>query len=256
MTAAHGRRQEERKVKSKRRLFSLASRGSRYQVKIVTALIVVLPLLAFVFLALTMNQSVDVYSGLGRFFIAVLALAVGLIGHFMLQQYAENVVRLRQYLQRIAEGELPETVDLLKSETDIAAIETSLNMILGQMRKKVVMLEQQLALAKEMQETIRAQAREILDAERQRVMIQTLGAACHHIGQPATVLRAYLDLLARETPAGENREKLDECIQATEAIADVLERLRKISESRTVPFRAFDIDNDESRDDAILDIGA
>ncbi len=40
----------------------------------------------------------------------------------------------------------------------------------------------------DMKRTIEAQREEILAAERQRVMIQSLGAACHHLGQPATVV--------------------------------------------------------------------
>lgn len=238
------------------KLLALSSKGTRYHLKIVIALIVVLPLLALAFLSLSANQVLDGYAEFSRICIAVCALAAGVTGYIMLHGYAENVIRLREYLQNIADGTLPEKVDLLKSETDITAIEAYLNMILRQMRTRIRQLENQLSMARDMQETIRRQANEILEAERQRVMIQSLGTACHHIGQPATVLRAYLDLLRRNAGAQKEREQLDECIAATETIAGILEKLRTVSEYRPLPFRTFDSDVSRDREEDILDIGA
>jgi DNA-binding NtrC family response regulator len=57
-----------------------------------------------------------------------------------------------------------------------------------------------------MRETIRRQQDELLESERHRVMIESLGAACHHMGQPATVILAYLELMRRMRDALERGE--------------------------------------------------
>jgi len=236
-----------------KRGFSLTSHGSRHQLRVAMALVLVVPFLTFCFVAWTFFVPSDIYSGPGQIAAAAMALAVAFGGYVMLRHYPENIVRLRDYLKDIALGELPVKVDLLKSEDDITAIEKYLNMVLDELRAKVTLLEQQLAVSHSMQETIKAQAQEIIEAERQRVMIQSLGAACHHIGQPATVLRAYLDMLKRDAPQAADQEKLTECVHAAEAIAEILDKLRKVSTYRTVPFTAFP--DDAAVQDEIIDIG-
>ena len=86
--------------------------------------------------------------------------------------------------------------------------------------------------------TVRRQREELAAAERQRVMIESLGAACHHLGQPATVLRAYLELIRREPLSPAAAAMVDECLRAADALADVLGRLRAAGAYRTVPYLA------------------
>ncbi len=72
-------------------------------------------------------------------------------------------------------------------------------------------------------------------AERQRVMVESIGAACHHLGQPATVLLASLELLQRK-PEGiqlSANELLDTSIEAAESLRTMLHRLNDISEYHT-----------------------
>ncbi|MBN1557919.1 MAG: hypothetical protein JW951_07215 [Lentisphaerae bacterium] len=102
--------------------------------------------------------------------------------------------------------------------------------------------------------TIARQAEHILAAERQRVMLQSIGAACHHVGQPATVLRAHLQHLRRHADHDE-RERLEACATAADTLAEVLQRLREVTEYRTVPDVAYT--QADGRPDAthIIDIG-
>jgi PAS domain S-box-containing protein len=81
---------------------------------------------------------------------------------------------------------------------------------------------------------IRAQEAETT-AERQRVMMESLGAACHHLGQPATVLLASLELLARVKPSdvAMSNELLTSSIQAAESLREMLHNLNDITEYRT-----------------------
>lgn len=84
---------------------------------------------------------------------------------------------------------------------------------------------------------IRAQEAET-NAERQRVMVESLGAACHHLGQPATVLLASLELLQRVKPADKamSEELLTSSIEAAEVLRKMLHKLNDITEYRTTKY--------------------
>ncbi|MFH0880348.1 MAG: response regulator [Lentisphaerota bacterium] len=83
---------------------------------------------------------------------------------------------------------------------------------------------------------IQEQKEELLNAERHRVMIESLAAACHHLGQPSTVILNYLELMNQKEKSPEIRAMLQECLQAAEAIADILHRLQIVGQYRTVPY--------------------
>jgi PAS domain S-box-containing protein len=84
---------------------------------------------------------------------------------------------------------------------------------------------------------IRAQEAE-KHAERQTVMMESLGAACHHLGQPATVLLASLELLVRVKDNDKNmaEELLKSSIEAAESLRKMLHSLNDITEYKTTPY--------------------
>ena len=221
------------------RLFPRLSRGSRYQVALATVLLVIIPLLSFAFVGITVFFGISTYSWFSRGLIAALALTVAVCGYMIIHRYPRNIIKLRQYLERMAEDELPERIHLVSTEDDTVAIEKYLNNVLEKMRNRNRELEEQLEVARRLQKTIEAQSQEILAAERQRVMVQSLGAACHHIGQPMTVLRAHMDMLRRNETGSLTKEDLANCARATEAISEVLDKLRTVNEYRTEPYQVF-----------------
>jgi FixJ family two-component response regulator len=84
-----------------------------------------------------------------------------------------------------------------------------------------------------MRRTIMAQQEELLQAERQRVMLESLGAACHHLGQPATVITGYLELIKRKETDPEIRAMIEQCIAAAAQMGEILTRLNQVSNYRT-----------------------
>lgn len=87
-----------------------------------------------------------------------------------------------------------------------------------------------------MRDAIREQSRRLLEAERQRVMIESLGAACHHLGQPATVITMYLSMLNKQETSHEKQKLIEDCMRAADDIAGVLDQLQRFSEYRTEPY--------------------
>lgn len=233
---------------------SLVSQGSRHQIVVVTLLLAVLPFLAVCFIFVDKLYSAGTYPLATQIVVLALAFAFAASGYAILHKYSQNIIKLRQYLRMIAEGELPDKIALLNFEDDISAIEKYLNTVLEELRNKVNLLEEQLRLTRKMKDAIEAQHTELLEAERHRVMIQSVGAACHHIGQPATVLRVHLHFLKSQASSTKAREEIDECEQAVDAIDDVLGKLRGISAYRTVPYRTFGVDETAGFDQEILDI--
>lgn len=76
-----------------------------------------------------------------------------------------------------------------------------------------------------------------LQAERQRTMVESLGAACHHLGQPATILLTSLELMTRggtDHPA--NRELLSSSMEAAESLRTILHKLNEMTEYKTTSY--------------------
>lgn len=95
----------------------------------------------------------------------------------------------------------------------------------------------------------------IRQTERQRAMLASVGAACHHLGQPATVIMTNLELIRRMTKdldRQELKEILDLTNEAANALAEVLHRLNAVTEYRTVQY--LDTKDGQLPTNIILDI--
>jgi len=92
-----------------------------------------------------------------------------------------------------------------------------------------------------LQRRVEEQQAKLLEAERQRVMIESLGAACHHLGQPTTVILGYLSILKRQLESSASGEMVAECFKAASNIADILRQLQRFSNYRTEPYLADNI---------------
>jgi len=93
------------------------------------------------------------------------------------------------------------------------------------------------ALAKvELQRTVEAQRQELVEAERHRAMMASLGAACHHMSQPLMVIGGYLHMMKEEESSPDMQALIDNCMIAMEKVEDVFRRLRLVSQFRTEPY--------------------
>lgn len=106
----------------------------------------------------------------------------------------------------------------------------------------------------EMQRTISRQQQELLQAERQRVMMESVGAACHHLGQPATVITTYLELMRRNEKDPDLQAMIANCFEAAQAIAAILDRLHQVNEYRTEPYLVNEDGGPPKSDERILAI--
>jgi DNA-binding NtrC family response regulator len=88
----------------------------------------------------------------------------------------------------------------------------------------------------ELRRTITEQKNRLIDAERQRVMIESLGAACHHIGQPATVISSYLQLMQDQEKDEKIQQMITACMEASDSMANILQQLMQVSQYRTSPY--------------------
>lgn len=104
--------------------------------------------------------------------------------------------------------------------------------------------------------TDRNRAEEALrQSERQRAMLASVGAACHHLGQPATVLAANLELIKRLTEDRRSPELariLEQSRTAVEQMTEILFKLNTVTEFKTVPY--LEQEDRSSPENSILDI--
>lgn len=227
------------RTKSSEISLSIHSQRSRAYLSAALALVSVIPTLAVVVIFLSMFTDLVLSSSALQLGVGGAGFISGLAGFIMLRVYPKNLERLRGYLERIAAEDLPENATLLPGEQDLADIEMYLNRIIGGLHEKIGQLDLELKRSQEMLETIEKQSDEIVAAERQRVMLESLGAACHHIGQPATIIMLYLSRLREENPTEFENQNLAQCLSAVQDIGEILKKLKKVSEYRTVPYVTY-----------------
>ena len=117
---------------------------------------------------------------------------------------------------------MPLHIEMPSDEDDLVAIEHCLIDIVRQSQQRI--------------HTMERQTEALLIAERQRVAIEGLGAACHHLGQPATTLSISLFMIRRSNTSPEIAPLIDQCQQAADAMVDILQKLKYIANYRTEPY--------------------
>lgn len=102
---------------------------------------------------------------------------------------------------------------------------------------------------------IEAQNKRMLSNERVRVMNQTIGAACHHLAQPATILRHCLLIIKRsEDLTEEGREMINQAFKAIDKIYDIIWRLQRVEQYKTEPYLEGAGSKEPEEDNEILSI--
>ena len=83
-------------------------------------------------------------------------------------------------------------------------------------------------------EQIRRMQKKLLEGERNRVLVETAGAASHEIGQPLSVIMGLSQMLLRElAPDFEQREEMETILEQSQRIAEILQRMRRAREHVT-----------------------
>lgn len=103
----------------------------------------------------------------------------------------------------------------------------------------------------------RIRAEEIArEAERQRIMLESIGSACHHLGQPATVLLTSLGIMQkRESKIDEEmRLLLHQGLDSAEKLRSILHRLNRINEYRTIRYLDDPTAETPSNGDRIIEL--
>ena len=74
---------------------------------------------------------------------------------------------------------------------------------------------------------------EVLSSLRQKVMMQSFGSACHHLGQPFTVVGICLEMMKRKHAAREADILLDDALQSMDKIRGVLHQMQDVQRYET-----------------------
>ena len=81
-------------------------------------------------------------------------------------------------------------------------------------------------------------------------MLESLGAACHHLGQPATVLLANLGIIQKRLTSEDDQvcELLKSSLDACRNLGEILHKLNAVTEYRTTRYLgSVDSDSGEQR---------
>jgi CheY-like chemotaxis protein len=76
----------------------------------------------------------------------------------------------------------------------------------------------------------------LLEAERNRVLVQTAGAAAHEINNPLAVMSGQIQLLLTKPLDDEVKEKLQKIHNASTRVSQIVNKMKSISEYVTKPY--------------------
>ena len=204
-----------------RKSLSLSRRGAWGQVTIAAILITILPSLIMAWMWKSHQDGIPL-PPLAAWAAGGVILAIVTLGYAVLLKYPVSIVRLRRYLSTLANGEIPAHISLSRDEDDLAAVQHYMEYI-------VKMAEDRIAILKKSHQTA-------LEAERQRVMIESIGAMCHHLGQPATVMSLCLYRLRNNPAPGDIPQILTECNTAFDSMVQILDQLRATTRYSSEPY--------------------
>jgi len=210
---------------------SLSRRGAWGQVAVAGLLITVLPGLTLLWLWNVHLRNVhypdSTFWAVGGGIATVITL-----GYALLVKYPVSIVRLRHYLQILAGGGIPELVNIAKDEDDLVAVQEYLEQIIKMAEDRIQMLKKQHELK--------------LNAERHRVMCESIGTMCHHLGQPASTLSMGLYRLKNNSEPVEVPKIVAECEESFNAMSEILDKLRAISHYCTETYLSQNPEQSES----------
>lgn len=220
-----------------RKDFSISRRGAWGQVTIASILITILPamVLAWIWqnhLAGTPLPAAALWGACSGGVIVIL------LGYTLLLKYPVSIVRLRSYLNTLVDGGIPTLMHLSDDEDDLAAVQRYMDEIVKMAEERVRM--------------IKAQYEGKLESERQRVMVESIGAMCHHLGQPATVMSMCFYRLKSNPGSTEIPEILAECETSFNAMTEILDKLRVTAHYCTESYLHPSAEPSDKQEDRII----
>ena len=221
-------------------LVSLAQTGAGAQFIISALLISVLPTLTLVYILFAERLNFYIPETAMKWALSMILLMVA-AGYILLAKYPISIMRLRNYLSLLAKGDFTQQIDLGKDEDDLKAISNYISSIVKQTQDRI--------------HTIEEQTKSIVEAESRKVMIESLGAACHHIGQPATVINTYLNMMRRRETQPDMQAMISECQKASDDLANVLGKLMGVTQYQAEAYLPSDKSGPQRSDEKILKVG-
>lgn len=178
-------------------LQSLKKMGVRVNLDIGIVMVTVIPMLSMLMLGVG-----DAWRSAAGGWVAAFGCVLSpLVGYGILLRYPLTIIRLRKCIADVVRGELPEKIDLIEQDADIVSLTASLNSILDTLKRKV--------------------------------MAESFGSACHHLGQPFTVVEICLEMMQRRGLVTELGALLDDAIASMARIRTVLHRMQAVDQYRT-----------------------
>ncbi len=230
---------KKEKAKKPHFLVSLARTGAGTQFIVAALLISVLPTLTIVYILLTPYFDFSITETAMKWVLGMVLLLV-ITGYALMAKYPISIMRLRDYLALLAKDDFSQKIELGNDEDDLKAISGYISSIVEQTQERIHTIEQQ--------------TKRLIDAESRKVMIESLGAACHHVGQPATVINTYLSMMRKKEKQPEMLAMIDECQKASDDLANVLEKLMGVTQYQAEAYLPSGKSEQSRSDEQILKI--
>jgi len=200
------------------------------------------------------------------------------LGGLLSRNIVAPILSLVRATESLAEGNLGSRVDVTSGD-ELGRLGESFNKMAGDLQSNILAREKAQAELQKSHDMLEVRVQErtadlveankkvkseyeqrldteekLRESERQRVMLQSLGAATHHLGQPATVLVGHLGILKRLVANLDPKilEHLEVSMDAAKTISQVIHKLHAVDEYKTTDYLTKEGGGDR---DQILDLG-
>lgn len=232
-------RAQGQNMSKSRHLMQFKATTALYQSIIAIVLIAGFPLMAILYMGTMIWLQPGTLPTAITVFIFAFTIILATAGFAILLKFPKNIMRLRQYITDFVPLDQSSRISLINAQSsdDLRHIESDLNAVLHKMRQQVELAELNQRKEHWLRQKVEEQHRTLVQAERHRAMVQSLGAASHHLGQPLTSLKMRLYLLKQHDDlTNAERTGLEECEQDLDNIERILDRLRTVIQFRTEPY--------------------
>jgi signal transduction histidine kinase len=164
---------------------SLVVQDGRYQFFFAIVLTGVIPLLCVVYLLMIAHAG-EVHPA-QVYLISACLLVLTVVGYSLLYKYPVTVMRVRDTLRRIVEGDLPETVSLRTSDLEIRNIEQAINLIVQQLKQHIESVQREKSAVEQ----------ELYQAQKLEAMGVMAAGIAHEVNTPTQFIGDNARFLAK-----------------------------------------------------------
>lgn len=218
------------------------------QSKLATALMAVVPTLSFFYIGILR------VTGRGLPFVAealasVCTVILAVSGYRIMCKFPNNIVRIRDHIEKVTKGVLPEKFVLTQSvnSDDIAFIENNFNAMLEEMNNRLAVIRRRLEYEFRLRQEVEQKEQAVSRLKNYPQLVQQVCLAWRQTIKICASLQSKVFMLKKHANSIEEMKNIKTIMDDVEEISEALQRIKEISEIHKETDLVHDYYDEENR---------